>query len=74
MVQYNDREVDAMKIRKYSIFALAAGLVSSCAFLMLLIFYFKARAKKWSTKGFVIDVLTAFVILPTFLFGSAMFA
>lgn len=50
------------------------GFISLCAFLMLLIFYFKARAKKWSTKGFVIDVLTAFVILPTFLFGSAMFA
>ena len=49
------------------------GFVSFCAFVMLLIFYFKIRAKKWSTKGFVIDVLTALILLPTFLFGAAMF-
>ena len=50
------------------------GFVSFCAFVMLLVFYFKIRAKKWSTKGFVIDVLTALFLLPTFLFGAAMFA
>ena len=50
------------------------GFVSFCAFVMLLVFYFKIRAKKWSTKGFVIDVLTALFLLPTFLFGAALFA
>lgn len=49
------------------------GFVSLCAFVILLVLYFKARAKKWSTKGFVIDVLTALILLPTFLFGAAMF-
>ena len=49
------------------------GFVSLCAFVMLLIFYFRIRIKTWSTKGFVIDVLTALILLPTFFFGAAMF-
>lgn len=49
------------------------GFVSLCAFVILLVLYFKVRVKEWSTKGFVIDVLTALFLLPTFLFGAAMF-
>ena len=49
------------------------GFVSLCAFVILLVLYFKVRVKEWSTKGFVIDVLTALFLLPTFLFGAALF-
>lgn len=42
------------------------GILCTIAFVILLVLYFKVRRMNWSMKGFVIDVLTGIVYLPTF--------
>ena len=47
------------------------GILCAFAFVVLLVLYFKVRRTNWSTKGFVIDVLTGIVYLPAFFFMFA---
>ena len=54
--------------------SLAAGMVSFCAFLLLICFYFMARGKKPSILGFVYDVICSIVYLPAFFFLSSFIA
>ena len=44
------------------------GLLCLVVFILLLYFYFVKRCHAWTTKGFMIDVLTALVYLPTWFF------
>ncbi len=44
------------------------GLLCLVVFILLLYFYFVKRCHAWTTKGFVIDVLTVLVYLPTWFF------
>lgn len=45
------------------------GILCFFAFIVLIAIYFKVRKTNWSIKGFIIDVLTSIIYLPTFFFG-----
>lgn len=47
------------------------GILCACAFVVLLVLYFKVRRMNWSIKGFAMDVLTGIVHLPAFFFMFA---
>jgi len=44
------------------------GIVCFFAFAVLIAVYLKLRKTNWSIKGFIIDVLTSVIFLPTFFF------
>lgn len=47
----------------------ALGIASFALFVILLVFYFVERRKHWSLKGFIIDIFTSVLYLPTFFFA-----
>ena len=47
------------------------GIICICAFAALIALYCKIRRKKWSVIGFLIDILTSIVYLPTLLYVFA---
>ena len=44
------------------------GIISFLGFIVLIALYLKIRKTNWSIKGFIIDVLTSIIYLPTFFF------
>ena len=54
--------------------SLAAGMISLCAFLLMICLYFMARGKKPSIFGFVYDVICSILYLPAFFFLSSFVA
>lgn len=44
------------------------GIVCFITFIVLIVIYLKLRKINWSIKGFIIDVLTGVIYLPTFFF------
>ena len=42
------------------------GIISFLGFIVLIALYLKIRKTNWSIKGFIIDVLTSIIYLPTF--------
>lgn len=44
------------------------GVISLFAFIILIVLYLGERGKDWSVKGFLIDILTSIIYLPTFFF------
>jgi hypothetical protein len=45
------------------------GIVSFFVFVALIALYLKLRKMNWSVKGFVIDIFTSLIYLPTFFFA-----
>ena len=45
------------------------GIISFLGFIVLIALYLKIRKTNWSIKGFIIDVLTSIIYLPTFFFA-----
>jgi len=45
------------------------GIISFFGFIVLIALYLKTRKTNWSIKGFIIDVLTSIIYLPTFFFA-----
>ena len=45
------------------------GIISFFGFIVLIAIYLKTRKTNWSIKGFIIDVLTSIIYLPTFFFA-----
>jgi len=46
--------------------SITGGLISLIAFIITIVFYFKARKSNFKVKGIVIDVLTIVIYLPIF--------
>ncbi len=48
--------------------SVSLGTVCFVVFVLLLLLYFSKRKNQWSFKGLLIDVLTSFVCMPSFMF------
>ena len=53
--------------------SILVGIICFLAFIILIAIYLKLRKINWSIKGFIIDVLTSLIYLPTFFFLFSYF-